>query len=128
MLYKINSITEVDQDESSESDTDSQARLVMSINSLGNYKLPTILGKINGAEMRVAFDSGATVSCLSYDAAKRQGIEIFESKTKIKVADDLVRKVIGETEELDVEIRSHVCRDKFLVINHADHHALLGIP
>ena len=58
---------------------------------------------------------------------QRYGKTILPSKSKIKVADDVIRDVIGETEVLKVEVHGHVCKESFLVINLSDHDALLYI-
>ena len=128
--HKVNQVIDLNSDSRSESESDHEERkyrTVLAVNN-GSIGLPTIKGYINGIEMNLAFDSGATVCCLSHQTALKHGIPILPSKQKIKVADDLIRDVIGETEELSIEIQGHVCKEIFLVINHSDHDALLGMP
>jgi hypothetical protein len=78
--------------------------------------------------MKVAFDSGAIVSCMSYETARKNNISILPSNTKIKVAGDLVRGVMGKTKDLEVDIDGHSYKESFIIIEHEDHDVLLGLP
>jgi hypothetical protein len=84
-------------------------------------------GSINGITMKLYFDSGATASILSARVAHENGIEIKASDVKVKLADNATTNVIGRTNELLVDINGHTCFISFLVMEHDDHDALLGL-
>jgi len=84
-------------------------------------------GAINGIKMKLYFDSGATASILSARVAQENGIEINASDVKVKLADNATTKVIGKTNDLLVDINGHTCFISFLVMEHDDHDALLGL-
>jgi predicted aspartyl protease len=89
--------------------------------------LLTVNGHLNGNKVSFAIDSGATMSILSYKTAEKLGIEAKESNFKIKMANSIITNAIGITDELEINIQGHYCRLQFLVINHEDNDALLGL-
>ena len=91
------------------------------VSSKDDYQLPSVQGYVNGIRMNLAFDSGATVSCMSRDTAIKHGLNILPSLIKIRVADNIIREPAGETETLTVEVKGHICRDKFFVIDLPDY-------
>jgi hypothetical protein len=84
-------------------------------------------GTISGIKLKLYFDSGATASILSARVAHEYGIKMNPSEVKVKLADNATTNVVGKTDELLVEINGHTCYISFLVLEHDDHDALLGL-
>ncbi|CAF1062661.1 unnamed protein product [Brachionus calyciflorus] len=80
---------------------------------------------INGIELTVGFDSGATVSVLSHEIAVKNNIEILPSDCKVKTATGLITKLSGKTSPLEVIINNHSCMIEFVVFDHEDNDVLL---
>ena len=93
-----------------------------------DIKLPGITGYVNGIKMTLAFDSGATASIMSYSTAIKNKIIIKETNLKVKLANDMVRDVYGITSKLTVDVAGITCDEEFIIIDHADHDVLLGLP
>ncbi len=83
-------------------------------------------GAIAGIKLKLYFDSGATASILSSRVAQENDIKIKPSDVKVKLADNATN-VMGKTEDLLVDINGHTCYISFLVMEHDDHDALLGL-
>jgi hypothetical protein len=127
-VHQVNTIgVQEDFNDDEEAEHKSFTRLVLTVTN-NDLELPKMDASINGLKMKVAFDSGATVSCMSYETARKNNISILPSNTKIKVAGDLVRGVMGKTEDLEVDIDGHSCKESFIIIEHEDHDVLLGLP
>jgi hypothetical protein len=94
---------------------DENVRQVNMVNGVSGT-LPTKEGKINGTKCQLLLDSGAAVSLLSTNMAKKLNIEVFESNLKIRSATDHIENVVGETEELVVELKTTICKEKFVVV------------
>jgi len=82
---------------------------------------------LDGKEILVHFDSGATASCISVEAAKRLKFNILPCDIEYKTASNHVKQVEGITEPIRVDVHSHTCNIEFLVIEHEDHDVLLGL-
>ncbi|CAF1017672.1 unnamed protein product [Brachionus calyciflorus] len=87
----------------------------------------SIVGFVNGTPVKLALDSGAVESIISNKIVERLGLKIYESNVQVKTATDDVKKVLGETEEVNVEIEGHTCRMSFLVLDMEDYEVLLGL-
>jgi hypothetical protein len=92
--------------------------------------MPSILGTdgyVNEIKLKVSFDSGATATIIAYDVAERDYFKILPSEVKVKTADNTVSEVIGVTELMTVKIQGHICKLRFLIMDHEDHKVLLGL-
>ncbi|CAF1153123.1 unnamed protein product, partial [Brachionus calyciflorus] len=58
---------------------------------------------------------------------KKYGLNLNDSRIKIKTANNSISKVDGKTDSLKVDIDGHVCDLEFLVIDHEDNDGLLGL-
>jgi hypothetical protein len=90
-------------------------------------RLLTVDGMVGDVRMQLSFDSGATASIISADVVNKHGFKILSSDVKIKTADNTVKKVVGITEPLNIDIRGHSCILELLIIDHEDHDVLLGL-
>ena len=127
-FHKVNQVVGIDQQNDCKNDYVGRVRTVLMVSHKHDYQLPSVQGYVNGIKMSLAFDSGATVSCMSRETAFKHGINVLPSHIKIRVADNIIREPTGETELLTVEVKGHICRDKFFVIDLPDYDVLLGMP
>lgn len=95
--------------------------------SSADGRLMTVKGVVNGINMVVGIDTGATVSIMNKQVAQRYGFDVIESEKVMKTADNLSRKVSGEIKNLTIEIENIVCTLNVVVIDHRDHDMLLGL-
>jgi hypothetical protein len=101
---------------------------IFSLNQITKFKMIEIEGKIENKKIaKIGIDSGASCSIINTKVAKELDIEIFESDFKIKTANNEIRNVEGKTGKIPIDIAGHICELEFLVINHDDHDALLGL-
>jgi hypothetical protein len=77
--------------------------------------------------MKIGLDSGASTSIMSVTAARKHGFKILKSKLRIKEVLGKTTPVVGVTEELLVDVYGHKYKISFMVIEHEDHDALLGL-
>ncbi|CAF1030916.1 unnamed protein product [Brachionus calyciflorus] len=86
-----------------------------------NDSILSIVGFVNGTPVKLALDSGAVESIISNKIVERLGLKIYESNVQVKTATDVVKKVLGETEDVNVDIEGHTCRMSFLVLDMEDY-------
>ena len=96
-------------------------------NNNNNGKLMVVKGLVNGIKLDIGIDSGATVSIMGKDTAKKHNFRMLFSDCKIKTANNAVRSVDGVTERLIVSIYGRECKMEFIIIDHKDHDILLGL-
>ena len=129
-LQKIN-YCEVERDESAGNTEEyhhvSNMVNVFSATNEGKHSILSVIGEIDGIRMRCVLDSGATASLISLKQVHKFSIEILPTNLKIKTADNAIVPAIGITNELSVDICDHLCRLKFIIIEHDDHEILLGL-
>ena len=99
---------------------------VLSLNE-ENCKLLSVIGRISGVALKCGLDTGATQSIMSHQTAAKYGFKILGSNKKIKTANNMISRVIGKTEVLDLEINKSVASLSFVIIEHEDHDILLGL-
>ncbi|CAF0965908.1 unnamed protein product [Brachionus calyciflorus] len=87
----------------------------------------SIVGFVEESLVKLALDSGAVESIISNKIVERLGKKSYESNVQVKTATDDVKKVLGETEEVNVDIEGHTCRMSFLVLDMEDYEVLLGL-
>ncbi len=92
-----------------------------------NNPLSGTMGEINGRKIRVYFDTGAEISIMSNDVAKKNNFKIKPSEIKLRMANNEIDEPIGETEPLDIRIDNTIVTIKFYVIKHNFHPILLGL-
>jgi len=91
-------------------------------------KLMVTDGYINKIHLKkIAFDIGATTSIMSERVAKEHRIPLNDTQVKIRVADGREAKVIGITDNVQVRIKNHKTKLRFVVINHNEYDVLLGL-
>ena len=90
-------------------------------------KIPTILGRIEGNEVNIGFDTGASQSIMSNGLVERLNIKKLKSNVRMKLANNSIGSPIGETEPLDVGIETIKCPIIFLIVEHNEIDALLGM-
>ena len=95
-------------------------------NGVNSY-IPKCTGQIEGIDMTVAFDTGASASIMSRRTAERHNLRVHASDTQIKTADERISQVFGVTDTLKLDIQGMVTFMKFLVIDHKDHDVLVGV-
>jgi len=93
----------------------------------GSDSLIGTFGLVNENATTFCFDSGATSSVLSTNTANKIGIKILPSRTKVVLADNSTKYVVGKTERLTVDIQGRSCELSFLVMDHEDYDAILGL-
>ena len=98
---------------------------VQQVNMVLVTELPEITGMVNGTKMKMILDSGASISLISRKCAELNGVNINESKIKIRSATDTVEDVVGETDELVVEVKGTICKEKF-VVGESSNDVILG--
>ena len=54
-------------------------------------------------------------------------LEIFASKSEVRLADDRVIKIVGKTKPLTIDIKGHKCELTFSVLDHKEYDILLGL-
>ncbi|CAF1023560.1 unnamed protein product [Brachionus calyciflorus] len=86
-----------------------------------------VSGFVNGHSIKFDLDSGCTTSIISSKFVKKDGLNLNDSRIKIKTANKSISKVDGKTDSLKVDIEGHVCDLEFLVIDHEDNECLLGL-
>ena len=89
--------------------------------------LKCVTGTVNGVEMKMALDSGATCCIISARVARENQFKVLDSEIKIKVATNEVENVVGVTEPMYIDVQGHSCTLELYVINHEDHAVLLGL-
>ena len=97
---------------------------------IGDNNVDSLLmvkGSVNGINLNLALDSGATACVLSHKIAKIHKFKILESNIKVKVADNEIVQVIGITEPVRIDVHGHTCILEMYVLEHDDHDALLGL-
>jgi len=91
------------------------------------FGLLSVLGYVNDIKMSLSLDSGATVSVMSSKMVTKHKLTIIPSDIQVRVANNYVSKIIGVTENVSVEVQGHVCKLSFIIMDHEDHDALLGL-
>ena len=89
--------------------------------------IPTVKGKINGIELKIGLDCGATTSIMNHMTAVKNNIKIHQSSHKIKTATGMISEASGKTSNLEVEIGGRKHELEFIVFDHNDHDVLLGM-
>ena len=89
--------------------------------------LLNVNGYLNGIPTVFTLDTAATATIISEKFAKSNNIKFNESDTKVKVANDNLVEVAGQTDELHIEIKSHTCKLKMFVLPNSDFEVLLGL-
>lgn len=95
-----------------------------------NADLPKILGKLNGQEVNIVLDSGASNSVISSRFVTKYDIKINTQKTdwKVKLADGSTSsEPIITTVPIEVEVQGRVCNIPFIVFPHDQIDVLLGV-
>ncbi|CAF1111095.1 unnamed protein product, partial [Brachionus calyciflorus] len=116
-LTKVNSVGVNDQDKV----------FMISLNPPKPKCIPTVKGKINGIELKIGLDCGATTSTMNHMTAVRNNIKIHKSSHKIKTATGMISEASGKTSNLEVEIGGRKHELEFIVFDHNDHDVLLGM-
>jgi hypothetical protein len=89
--------------------------------------LLTIKGYVDGHEMLLGFDTGATCSLISKKSAENLGLPYTESTNKFKSVDGIVRDVAGSIRNAKVTVSECDTELELMVIPHEDHDVLLGL-
>ena len=84
-------------------------------------------GKLNGIPTIFTLDTAASVTIISEKFARENKIKFSESDIKVEVANDHVIDVVGQTNELHIEIKSHTCDLNMLVLPNSNFQVLLGL-
>ena len=87
----------------------------------------TIRGTVQGISMKCGIDCGATSSIMSFETANKYNFKIFPSFCKVKLASSKLEYVKGITDCLLIDVKGHLAKLKFIVIDHNDHDILLGL-
>lgn len=74
-----------------------------------------------------AIDCGALESVLSYRVIRELGIDVVQSSKKIKSVNNQVTDVVGETENVEIDIENYKTVMSFIVIDLEDYDILLGL-
>ena len=85
-------------------------------------KVTTDQGVIEG---RALIDPGSMCSAISREMALKYNFKINESETTLKAL-NVAQDVIGVTDEVDVNVRDHVCKMKLYIIEN-DYDFILGL-
>jgi hypothetical protein len=89
--------------------------------------LLNVNGLLNGVPTIFTLDTAATATIISEKFARDNNIKFSNSDIKVKVANDSVVEVLGQTKELHIEIKSHTCDLKMFVLPNTDFQVLLGL-
>ncbi len=89
--------------------------------------LLNVSGTLNGIPTIFTLDTAASTCILSEKFAKENNLEILESDTKVKVANNDVVKVLGRTSKLKIEVKNHTCDLEMFVLPHNEFECLLGL-
>jgi hypothetical protein len=114
-----------DEEDDSEKEICSNVMGFLGLNK--SISLKCVTGTVNKVNMKMALDSGATRSMISVKVARLNNFNILASNTKIKIATDELKFVVGITEPMEVNVQGHTCILELYVINHEDHDLLLGL-
>ncbi|CAF0725133.1 unnamed protein product [Brachionus calyciflorus] len=90
-------------------------------------KILKVKGQLENYPIKYSLDSGASKSVISLRSVKKLKIKVLSSNIQIKIADNSIKKVIGETEPMLVSIGSRSCFLKFLIMDLDDNEVLLGL-
>ena len=100
---------------------------ILNYNNGSDYSLVVVKGLVNGIQMKIGLDSGATCSIISKKTMEKYNLEMVESSLRIKTADNVIRNVMGTLEPVTINIDGHICElDELVVIDHEDHDVLLS--
>ena len=94
--------------------------------SLDNNLL-NVNGNLNGIPTVFTLDTAATTCVISEKFAKANNIEILDSNIKVKVANNEIVDVIGQTPKLHIEVKSHTCELEMFVLPNTEFEVLLGL-
>jgi hypothetical protein len=114
-----------DEEDDSEKEICSNVMGFLGLNK--SISLKCVTGTVNKVNMKMALDSGATRSIILMKVARLNNFNILASNTKIKIATDELKFVVGITEPMEVNVQGHTCILELYVINHEDHDLLLGL-
>jgi hypothetical protein len=89
--------------------------------------LLNVNGKLNGIPTIFTLDTAASVTIISEKFARENNIKFIDSDIKVKVANDHVIDVVGQTNELHIEIKSHTCDLNMFVLPNSNFQVLLGL-
>ena len=87
----------------------------------------TLNATIQGQSMRVLIDSGASTSVLSRATALRCGIELFPTQVEVEHVLGVATEIDGITKPLDVVVYGRSVTITFLIMDHKQHDAILGL-
>ena len=79
-----------------------------------------VKGTVDDIPLEMALDTGATISIMSEDTARKNNFELFKSKISIKSVSGDIIKPIGRTKEVEVRINSHRSTLSFVVLNNQE--------
>lgn len=89
--------------------------------------LPFYEGFANDRKLRFAFDTGATISIISYTQVVKYGFHVNESSVKFKSADGRINRVTGVTDPLQIRIADTVVEMTLAIIKNDENDVLLGL-
>jgi len=93
----------------------------------GIYPMLKSEATIAGNKMMVGFDSGASTSILSYEVALKYQIPFSDSNLSVRTVLGDKQKIRGMTDDLEVEVHGQKCKIAFMVLDHKENDALLGL-
>ena len=91
------------------------------------YKIPTVMGLINGTKLKCGLDSGAAVSLLNENLANNMNIIGRNSNIVIRGIGNKETRGLKVADELSVEIQGHIVKMSFVLIKDEDIEVLLGL-
>lgn len=101
---------------------------VMSVNDINRTnELLSHFTFIKNEKVEVVFDTGATISVMSFNTAKKLGLEILPSNQRINTADGATNKVLGIIRPLEFSIKETLATISFVVTNVSHIEILLGL-
>ena len=89
--------------------------------------LQSIKGYVNGVQLDLVLDTGATTSVISKRVVDKHNYKIIPSDITIKLADGSKSKYIGTTESLAVETHGRICNISFVILPIESIQVLLGL-
>jgi hypothetical protein len=93
-----------------------------------NNKLMIIGGEIIVVYLkRIVLDLEASISIMSRDIQKTHQFNLRKSNTRVLMANNQEAKVFGETNRLRINIKGHMSRINFTVIEGCEYDILLGM-